>query len=77
MVYPIGYGHGSAGVGGTGFMLLAIIFTEFFGVTLAQLVGVLAPSIQVRPLSTLPPRLVGIRACADLKSECLVGRNVV
>jgi len=47
MVYPIGFGKGSAGLNGTGFQLLAIIFTELFGVTLAQLVGALAPSIQV------------------------------
>ena len=47
MVYPIGYGDGFTGRSGTGFQLLAIIFTEFFGVTLAQLIGALAPSIQV------------------------------
>ena len=47
MVYPIGFGAGSAGLNGTGFQLLAIIFTEFFGVTLAQLIGAIAPSIQV------------------------------
>jgi len=47
MVYPIGFGAGSAGLKGTGFQLLAVIFTEFFGVTLAQLIGALAPSIQV------------------------------
>ena len=50
MVYPTGFGAGSAGLKGTGFQLLAVIFTEFFGVTLAQLIGALAPSIQVRPL---------------------------
>jgi len=49
MVYPTGFGAGSAGLKGTGFQLLAVIFTEFFGVTLAQLIGALAPSIQVRP----------------------------
>ena len=47
MVYPMGFGGGSAGLNGTGFQLLAIISTEFFGVTLAQLVGALTPSIQV------------------------------
>lgn len=51
MVYPIGFGGGSAGLNGTGFQLLAVMFTEFFGVTLAQLVGALAPSIQVRFIS--------------------------
>ena len=53
MVYPIGFGAGSVGLNGTGFQLLAIIFTEFFGVTLGQLVGALAPSIQVRSFSLL------------------------
>ena len=53
MVYPIGFGAGSVGLNGTGFQLLAIIFTEFFGVTLGQLVGALAPSIQVCSFSIL------------------------
>lgn len=79
MVYPIGYGRGSAGLDGTGFQLLAIIFTEFFGVTLAQLVGAIAPSIQVcsvscRPLSL---RFVPIEMYANLENEFLVGRDVV
>ena len=54
MVYPIGFGAGSAGLNGTGFQLLAIIFTEFFGVTLGQLIGAIAPSIQVGHLLSLP-----------------------
>ena len=51
MVYPIGFGAGSGGLGGTGFQLLAITFTELFGVTFAQFIGALVPSIQVRFLS--------------------------
>jgi len=47
MVYPTGFGAGSAGLNGTGFQLLAIIFTELFGVTLSQLFGALTPSIQI------------------------------
>lgn len=75
MVYPIGYGRGSAGVNGTGFQLLAIMFTEFFGVTLAQLVGALAPSIQVcRPFYPPLPRTL---ECAELENESLTGRDVV
>ena len=54
VVYPTGFGAGSAGLKGTGFQLLVVIFTEFFGVTLAQLFGALAPSIQVRLLFLLP-----------------------
>ena len=47
MVYPIGFGQGAAGLNGTGFQFLVLIFVEFFGVTLAQLVGALSPSIQI------------------------------
>jgi len=47
MVYPIGFGQGAEGVNGTGFQLLVLIFLESFGVTLAQLVGALSPSIQI------------------------------
>lgn len=31
LVWPIGFGHGSAGTAGNGFQLLIIIFVEFFG----------------------------------------------
>ena len=50
MVYPIGFGQGSAGLNGTGFQLLVLIFVELFGVTLAQLVGAISPSIQIAVL---------------------------
>jgi ATP-binding cassette subfamily G (WHITE) protein 2 (SNQ2) len=50
MVYPIGFGQGSAGLNGTGFQLLVLIFVEFFGVTLAQLIGAISPSIQIAVL---------------------------
>ena len=77
MVYPTGFGAGSAGLNGTGFQLLVVIFTEFFGVTLAQLFGALAPSIQVLPLFLLP-RLLDPRV-ADLFSLLLLlaDRDVV
>lgn len=48
MVYPMGFGKGSAGTGGTFFQLLVIIFMEFFGVSLGQLIGAISPSMQVR-----------------------------
>jgi hypothetical protein len=47
-VYPMGYGQGSAGVNGTGFQLLIIIFMLMFGVTFGQLIASLTPSIQVK-----------------------------
>jgi len=50
MVYPIGFGSGSAGLNGTGFQLLVLLFMEFFGVTFGQLVAALSPSIQVASL---------------------------
>ncbi|KDQ63068.1 hypothetical protein JAAARDRAFT_202584 [Jaapia argillacea MUCL 33604] len=50
MVYPMGYGQGAAGLPGTGFQLLLIVFLELFGVSLGQLIGALSPSIQVAVL---------------------------
>ncbi|KAF4611748.1 hypothetical protein D9613_004069 [Agrocybe pediades] len=50
MVYPMGYGQGSAGINGTGFQLLIIIFMILFGVTLGQMVAALSPSVQVAVL---------------------------
>lgn len=46
-VYPMGFGQGSAGLNGTGFQLLIIIFMLLFGVSLGQVVSALSPSIQV------------------------------
>ena len=48
----MGFGQGSAGVGGEFFQLLAIIFMEFFGVSLGQLIGAMSPSMQIAPLFT-------------------------
>ena len=50
MVYPIGFGQGAVGLNGTRFQLLVVIFVELFGVTLAQLVGAISPSIQIAVL---------------------------
>ncbi|KAF8807904.1 hypothetical protein BYT27DRAFT_7189991 [Phlegmacium glaucopus] len=50
MVYPMGFGQGSAGLNGTGFQLLIILFMLLFGVTLGQMVAALSPSIQVAVL---------------------------
>ena len=43
----MGFGQGSAGINGTGFQLLIIIFMLLFGVTLGQMVAALSPSVQV------------------------------
>ncbi|TBU62153.1 ABC-transporter [Dichomitus squalens] len=58
MVFPMGFGQGSAGVGGEFFQLLLIIFVEFFGVSLGQLIGALSPSMQIAPLFNPPISLV-------------------
>lgn len=65
MVFPVGFGRGITNRSGTAFQLLAIMFTEFFGVTLAQLVGALAPTIQVGFLSSSQ---LGVLI---LKNDCL------
>ena len=43
----MGFGQGAAGIPGTGFQLLIIIFTVLFGVSLGQLIAAMTPSIQV------------------------------
>ena len=75
MVYPIGYGDGFTGHSGTGFRLLAIIFTEFFGVMPAQLIGALAPSIQACSLGLHVLR--GLLIKKPVWVFFSLGRNVV
>ncbi|KAJ7651525.1 pleiotropic drug resistance ABC transporter [Mycena polygramma] len=50
MVYPQGFGQGSAGTNGTGFQLLVTIIMMLFGVTLGQLIASISPSVQVAVL---------------------------
>ncbi|PPQ79877.1 hypothetical protein CVT25_002933 [Psilocybe cyanescens] len=50
MAYPMGFGQGSAGINGTGFQLLIIIFMLLFGVTLGQMIAAVSPSVQVAVL---------------------------
>ncbi|THH06687.1 hypothetical protein EW146_g9533 [Bondarzewia mesenterica] len=52
MVYPMGFGQGSAGTNGTGFQLLVVLFTELFAVTLGQFIASISPSIQISVLWT-------------------------
>ena len=47
-VYPMGFGQGSAGVGGTFFQLLLVYFVELFGVSFGQFIAAISPSMQVR-----------------------------
>jgi len=50
MVWPMGFGKGSAGTAGNGFQLLMVIFVELFGVSLGQMIAALSPSIQIAVL---------------------------
>ncbi|KAK1229304.1 ATP-binding cassette transporter snq2 [Marasmius sp. AFHP31] len=50
MVYPIGFGDGYAGVGGTFFQLLVVVFVVLFGISLGQLIAAITPSVQVAVL---------------------------
>ncbi|KAI9569434.1 pleiotropic drug resistance ABC transporter [Boletus coccyginus] len=47
MVYPMHFGQGATGLGGTGFQLLIVIFMELFGVSIGQVVAALSPSMQI------------------------------
>jgi len=46
-IYAQGYGQGSAGLGGTLFQLVVIIFVELFGISLGQFIAAITPSVQV------------------------------
>lgn len=46
----MGFGKGSAGVGGEFFQLLILIFMELFGVSLGQFIGAISPSMQIAPI---------------------------
>ncbi|KAI0323043.1 ABC-2 type transporter-domain-containing protein [Amylostereum chailletii] len=50
LVYPQHFGQGAAGLNGTGFQLLVILFTEYFGVTLGQVIASVTPTVQVAVL---------------------------
>ncbi|KAF9011150.1 pleiotropic drug resistance ABC transporter [Cyathus striatus] len=60
MVYPMGFGKGSAGINGTGFQLLVIMFMMLFGVSLGQLVAALSPSVQRRKVAVLFNPFLGL-----------------
>ena len=47
VVNPVGFDQGPTGLSGTGFKLLVILFVELYGVTFAQLIGAISPSIQI------------------------------
>lgn len=46
----MGFGQGTFGTAGNGFILLIVIFLELFGVSLGQAIGSITPSIQVAVL---------------------------
>ncbi|KAG2022687.1 ABC transporter [Coprinopsis cinerea AmutBmut pab1-1] len=53
MVYPTGFGQGEAGLDGTGFQFLIILFVVLFGVSLGQFIAALCPDVQIAVL-TIP-----------------------
>jgi len=50
LVYTIGFGKGDAGLNGTGFQLLIVLFMLLFGISLGQLIAAISPSVQVAVL---------------------------
>ncbi|TRM61565.1 ABC-2 type transporter-domain-containing protein [Schizophyllum amplum] len=50
MVYPQKFGQGSAGLDGTGFQLLVVMFMMLFGVSLGQFIASISPNIGVAVL---------------------------
>ncbi|KAG8903275.1 hypothetical protein FRB99_003542 [Tulasnella sp. 403] len=58
MYWPLRLGQGAGGKAGSGYFLLMIIAVEFFGVSMAQAVGALAPSIKVAVLTNTPIALI-------------------
>ena len=79
-VYPLGFGQGSAGLNGTGFQLLVIIFMMLFGVTLGQMVAALSPSVQVGPLiipMASASKIVPLGGCLIQSFHWYCSRNVL
>lgn len=46
-MYAIGFGKGAAGLNGTGFQFLIVLFMLLFGISLGQLIASISPSVQV------------------------------
>ena len=57
------FGQGSAGRNGLGFQFLIILFTEFYGVTLGQLIASISPDIQIAALFTSPIQIILTNIC--------------
>ncbi|KAG9049168.1 hypothetical protein FS837_010987 [Tulasnella sp. UAMH 9824] len=58
MYFPMDLGQGSSGKGGSGYFLLMILAVELFGVSMAQAVAALLPSIKVAVLTNMPITLI-------------------
>ena len=57
------FGQGSTGTSGTGFQFLVILITEFYAVTLGQLIASVTPSIQIAALFTAPIQIILTNIC--------------
>jgi hypothetical protein len=76
----MGFGQGSAGLNGTGFQLLVIIFMLLFGVTLGQMVAALSPSVQVSPFIFIfltPSDIVSLGGCFIQSFHWSCSRNIL
>ncbi|KAG9038328.1 hypothetical protein FRB95_001740 [Tulasnella sp. JGI-2019a] len=56
--FPMDFGQGATGKGGSGYFLLMIIAAETFGVTLGQAIASLAPTIKLALLTNPPISLI-------------------
>ncbi|KAG8892920.1 hypothetical protein FRC01_013877, partial [Tulasnella sp. 417] len=58
MYFPMDLGQGASGKGGSGYFLLMILAVELFGVSMAQAIASLLPSIKVAVLTNMPITLI-------------------
>jgi len=63
MYFPLRLGQGSSGKAGSGYFLLMIIGVELFGVSLAQAIGALSPTIQIAVLTNTPIGIILTTYC--------------
>lgn len=63
MIYPQGFGQGAAGQNGNGLQLLVILFMEYFGISLGQVIASITPSIQVAVLFNTPIMVILSQFC--------------
>ncbi|KAG8930788.1 hypothetical protein FRC02_003660 [Tulasnella sp. 418] len=58
MYFPMNFGNGQGGQGGSGYYLLMIVFIELFGVSMGQAIGALSPTMKIALLTNPPITLI-------------------